>query len=110
MTIRLCHNLPNKPSARLAAMTICVMVVQGFWIGVHAASLADLAAPHDGRSRRQTSTARLPNGDFCQSPGCLFLPILDSQSLDRLEMSHIAGHQRRPFCQRDRCDQIVYLT
>jgi len=37
-----------------------IVLLPNTWAG----SIEDLAKPHEGRSRRETSTARLPNGDF----------------------------------------------
>ena len=42
-------------------LTACLLLAAGATV---AGSVENLAAPHDGRSRRETSTARLPNGDF----------------------------------------------
>ena len=48
----------------IGVISVPILAVYGVWVSASAASLEDLAAPHDGRSRCETSTARLPSGDF----------------------------------------------
>jgi len=50
---------------RSGCRAVCLAATLLFAMQIaQAGSLDDLARPHDGRSRRETSTARLPNGDY----------------------------------------------
>jgi len=45
-------------------IAVCLLAMLGLSVGISATPLEELATLHDGRSRRETSTARLPNGDY----------------------------------------------